>query len=201
MKPKLAKRLSFIAFAIAVVVGICVYYVRTHPLVFNESFWGHAHCIKGGGMHLKVYAHDHDGRYPFHTNGYGDALILVNGGWDAALTGPGYDAMVFDRARKSGEDAPEFEFGRVYVQGLSETNDSKIAILFDKLPTPGGDHCHLFRRMFAPLGREVWTIGGDMNFIPESRWPTFAKEQVELLVAAGIARKQAETYYFESSKR
>ena len=146
------------------------------------------------------YAHEHGGQFPFHTNGYGDALLLINNGWDAALTGPGYDTQVFERARKTGEDAPESEFGRVYVQGLRDTDNPEIAILFDKLPTPG-DHCHGFRRLSAPLGREIWTIGSGMRFILESRWPVFAKEQVELLVAAGIARAQAERYYSERATR
>jgi hypothetical protein len=84
---------------------------------------------------------------------------------------------------------------------LSETNDPEIVILFDKLPTPGGDHCHGFRRLSAPLGREIWTIGGSMKFIPESRWPAFAKEQIELLVVAGIPRDQAERYYSERPNR
>src|SRR5260221_9562269 len=97
----------------AAVVALCLYYWRTHPLVFNESFLGHAHCIVGGGLSLRQYAEEHDGRFPFHTNGYGDALLLVNAGWDSPLTGPGYDTQVFDRARKTGEDAPESEFGRV----------------------------------------------------------------------------------------
>lgn len=156
--------------------------------------------MKGGGLDLEGYAHEHGGVFPFHTNGYGDALVLVNNGWDAALTGPGYDATVFERVRRTGEDAPESEFGRVYVQGLSRTNDPELALLFDKIPTPGGDHCHLFRRMWAPLGREVWTIGGDMAFIPESQWQVYAKRQVELLVAAGVPRQQAESYYAEIEK-
>ena len=29
----------------------------------------------------------------------------------------------------------------------------------------------------------------------ESEWPAFARRQIELLVAAGIAREQAEAYY------
>lgn len=89
----------------------------------------------------------------------------------------------------------------VVVQGLSDTNHSEIAILFDKLPTQGGDHCHLIRRMFALLGREIWTIGGRMGFIPENRRSAHAQEQIELLVTAGIAREQAERYYSESPKR
>jgi hypothetical protein len=200
MKPKLKRRLSTSAAVLAVIVALTYCYVRKNPLVFNESFFGHAHCIKGGGLDLNVYAGEHFGRFPFHTNGYGDALLLVNNGWDAALTGPGYDTQSFERARKTGENAPESEFGRVYVQGLRDTDNPEIAILFDKLPTPG-DHCHGFRRLSAPLGREIWTIGGGMRFIPESRWQAFAKEQVELLVAAGIAREQAERYYSERATR
>jgi hypothetical protein len=201
MTPKLKRRLSISAAVLAVIGAFSFYYVRTHPLVFSESFFGHAHCMKGGGLDLMGYAHEHGGQFPFHTNGYGDALLLVNNGWDAALTGPGYDTQIFERARKTGEDAPESEFGRVYVQGLSDTNDAEIAILFDKLPTPGGDHCHGFRRLSAPLGREIWTIGSGMRFISDSRWPEFAREQVELLVAAGIAREQAERYYSERVTR
>jgi hypothetical protein len=40
-----------------------------------------------------------------------------------------------------------------------------------------------------------------MPFIPESRWPAYSKRQIELLVAAGISRQQAETYYSEKPKK
>jgi len=155
----------------------------------------------GGGLSLSYYAHDHSGRFPCHTNGYGDALVMMDPGWDAALTGPGYDAAVFARVRRTGEDAPESEFGRVYVQGLAETNDPEIVLLFDKMPSPGGDHCHFPDRFFAPPTREVYTIGGSRCEIRESVWPEFAKRQIELLVTAGIERDQAERYYSEQPKK
>lgn len=85
---------------------------------------------------------------------------------------------------------PEAQCGRVYVQGLSVTNDPEIIILFDKIPSPG-NHRHLFSRIGAPLVREVAKIGG-VETINESEWPAVAKRQVELLVAAGIAPEQAE---------
>ena len=195
------RRLKALLYAAAAAVALCLWYWRTHPLVFNESFTGHAHCIVGGGQSLLAYAREHDGRFPYHTNGYGDALVMVNAGWDSSLTGPGYDAQVFDRARKSGEDAPESEFGRVYVQGLTEENDTEIALLFDKLPTPGGYHCTGFARLKAPLAREAWTVGSGHLVIPESKWPAYAKRQIELLITAGITREQAERYYSEKPKR
>lgn len=147
------------------------------------------------------YAGEHGGRFPFSTNGYGAALVLVNDGWDESLTGPGYDARVFERVRRTGEIAPESEFGRVYIQGLCETSDPEIALLFDKLPTPGGDHCHFPRRLFASLAREVWTIGDGHPVILETEWPAYSKHQIELLVNAGLPREQAEMYYSEKPKR
>jgi len=201
MTPKLKNRLSIVCGIFVAVIATCFIYVRTHPLVFNESFWGHGHCIVGGGESLSTYAHDHFGRFPYHTNGYGDALVMLDSGWDASLTGPCYNTAVFTRVRRTGENAPESEFGRVYVQALSETNDPEIALMFDKVPTPGGDHCHLLSRLFAPLSREVWTIGSARKVIHERDWPAFSKKQIGLLVAAGIEPEQAEQYYFENSKK
>lgn len=152
-------------------------------------------------MSLITYAEEHQGRFPFSTNGYGDALVLVNDGWDESLTGPGYNAKVFERVRRTGENAPENEFGRVYVQGLQRSDNPEIALLFDKLPTPGGDHCHLFRRISAPLAREVWTVRGDRRVIQETEWPAFSKHQIELLVAAGLPKEQAEKYYSETARK
>ena len=185
----------------AVVVGaLSSYYVRTHPLVFNESFWDHAHCIKQAGMSLLMYAHDNHGQFPFHTNGYGDALLLVSDAWLPSFTGPGYDSGVLERVRRSGGDVPESECGRGYIQGLSETNSPEIALLFDKIPNPG-DHRHFLSRVVSPLVREVSLIDGSMRVIQETDWSAFSKRQIELLVAAGIARQQAEAYYSENPNR
>ena len=173
--------------------GLSVHYIKTHPFVFNESFFSHAHCWKIADGYLHQYASEHDGRFPFHTNGYGDAILLIPGVWLECFSGPGYDTKAWEQARRTGGDVPEAKCGRVYVQGLSVTNDPEIIILFDKLPSPG-DHRHLFSRIDAPPVREVVKIGG-VEIIPESKWPAVAKQQVDLLVAAGIARKQAEMYY------
>jgi hypothetical protein len=167
-------------------------YVRTHPLVFLEA---HQHCIKYAGMQMLKYADEHDGRFPSHPKGYGNALLLLDEDSYNTLTGPGYDPAVLHRAKQTGTDLAEEDCGRVYVQGLTIKCDIRIALLFDKLPTPGGDHCHLPARMSAPLGREVLFKDADMRFIPESKWPEFAKEQIELLVIEGIAREEAERLY------
>jgi hypothetical protein len=197
MRPKLKWLLICIG-ALAICSGLAVYYIRTHPLVFNESFLGHAHCMKGGGIALQTYAAEHGDKYPYHTNGYGDALLLMTNevcGWWESVTGPGYDAKPFLEALATGSHLPEEKCGRVYVQGLTTTDDPEIVLLFDKRPTPGGDHCHLFARMRHSLTREVWTINVGMNVVLERDWPAFSRHQIELLVAAGIPKAEAERLY------
>lgn len=202
-QPKKRKRLAWILTGI--LLGVCAWaYVVTHPLVFNESFFEHKHCIVQTGLALVMYAEENNGQFPFHTNGYGDALLLLLRDQlvhAACLTGPGYDPSVFDRALTNYTDIPEEECGRVYIQGLSDTNSPDIAILFDKLPTPGGDHCHGPRRIIAPLCREVVLIGGTRRLIRERDWPQFAQKQIELLVEAGFTREHAERLYAEKPKQ
>jgi hypothetical protein len=108
------------------------------------------------------------------------------------ITGPGDRGEVLKRALKTGERIPEEKCSRVYIQGLSETNDSQIAVLFDKRSSPGGDHFH---RPWGALLRELCLLDGSMQVIPEKRWPEFASNQVELLVQAGIPRAAAERHY------
>jgi hypothetical protein len=172
-------------------------YVRNHPLVFLEA---HAHCIQMAGIGLENYADRHDGKYPFHPKGYGNALLLMDAEFYDTLTGPGYDAAPFYEAKKAGKDLPEEECGRVYVQGLTTKSNWEIALLFDKLPTPGGDHCHLPIRLWAPLCREVCCLHAGRMIVRESDWPEFAKKQVELLVEEGFERAEAERLYASKPK-
>src|ERR1035441_290745 len=105
MRVSLAMRRSIkVLVALAVALVLSAIYVRTHPLIFNESFSGHAHCIAGTGLSLLTHVEDNGGRFPFHTNGYGDALLLLTNemaGFWAGFTGPGYDGKVFPEAGSS----------------------------------------------------------------------------------------------------
>jgi hypothetical protein len=103
-------------------------------------------------------------------------------------------------AWKAGQDIPESELGRVYIQGLNNDDDGNIAIVFDKLPTPGGDHCHGLSRIWSPLVREVGLLNGSTDRILERNWTKFSREQIDLLVAAGISKEKAEAYYAEQPK-
>jgi hypothetical protein len=168
-----------------------VAYARAHPLVFMGT---HAHCIKQAGLALLNYAAQHGGRFPYSAKGYPDALLLDEDFFHA-LTGPGYDPAALLDAKQEGRELREEECGRVYVQGLTTRGSSDLAVLFDKLPTPGGDHCALPVRLWAPLAREVCMADGSMTVVPESEWPQFAAGQVELLVKEGFDRAEAERLY------
>lgn len=187
--------------ATILVIG-CGVFVRTHPLVFNESFFQHAHCMAQTSTTFLMYASENFGRFPSHTNGYGDALLLLVPQYTpwSLLTGPGYDSDADKQWKQSRIDVPESECGRVYVQGLTETNNPQIAILFDKVPTPGGDHCHFLRRLCAPLCRDVLLVDGSRETIRESAWSEFASKQMELLVKDGYDRAAAEQLYAEKGK-
>jgi hypothetical protein len=190
-----------IILVIAIVGFTCARnYIKAHPIVFNESFFGHAHCMMQLGSALRLYASDHDGKYPSHTNGYGDALLLLpqekllDQGNLKILTGPGGDTKVFEDALKNHTDVDEGKCSRVYVQGLSENSDPKIAILFDKVASPG-DHCNGLRRIRAPFRREVCMADGWVCVVPEREWPAFAKDQIERLVKAEISLAEAVRLY------
>lgn len=180
--------------------AFCYYYVKAHPLVFNESMLQHAHCMPQVTLSLRQYAIDHAGRFPYHTNGYGDALLMmkaeINGSW-SLLTGPGYDASVFEEADAHGNDVDESRCGRVYVQGLSEADNPEIAVVFDKVASPG-DHCHLPRRLWREFGRDVGFVDGSWKSVPEHRWPEFVHQQVDLLVKAGFSKEAAQRLYDEA---
>jgi hypothetical protein len=160
----------------------------------------HAHCIKFAGLQLDQYASEHEGRFPSHPRGYPNALLLMDEDCFHALTGPGYDAVPLLEAKRLGKELGEEDCGRVYIQGLTKKSNSEIALLFDKLPTPGGDHCHLPVRLWASPGREVWLVGTEQIFVRESEWPAFSKKQVELLVEEGFDRKEAERLFASKAR-
>jgi len=198
---KKRNRLTFQLITFWIVALLILIYIRTHPQVFNESFFSHAHCMPQAVGALLQYAEEHGGKFPAHTNGYGDALMLLSpeyAHW-SVLTGPGYDSNDFTQWKQSGTNVPESECGRVYIQGLSKGSNPDIAILFDKLPTPG-DHCHFPKRLWRPFGRDVCFVGTSWTFVLESAWPEFTKNQIELLVKEGFDRTNAEALYAEKGK-
>ena len=160
----------------------------------------HQHCMKIAGMTFLEFASEHDGAFPYHTNGFGDALLLLvkDSPQDIRfICGPGDDGQVFSNALAHGQHVPETQCSRVYVQGLNQTSDPRLCILFDRRSVPGGDH-------FYGLGkrvREACMLDGSMETVPDERWAEFSRQQVELLAAAGFKREKALQYYPEAARR
>jgi hypothetical protein len=183
---------------LAALAAPAYFYVRARPLVFGIPT--HAHCIKYAGLSLVQYADAHGERFPYSLKGYPDAILQLDPDCYNSMTGPGYSPEVLRQAKKDGTPLTEADCGRVYVQGLKQMLNHQRVILFDKLPTPGGDHCRGLARLWAPLGREVCYTNGSMAFIRETDWPLFARQQVELLVRDGFDRVEAERLYAPSAQ-
>ena len=159
--------------AVALFTPLLLMRIGVKPLVFNESFFGHSHCIKIIGLTFNTYANDNAGKFPAHINGYGDALLLMltDVGSPKMLTGPCYSEAVFEKAIRDKSDVAEAECGRVYVQGLAEDANPELFLLFDKQPTHGGDHYHGWGRLSAALGRGFgpWEVDTSSSWSP-SGW-------------------------------
>lgn len=157
----------------------------------------HQHCIKNTGLGFRTFATDNNDAYPVHTNGFGDALLmLVRSNYldIRHITAPGDNGKMYEEALKSGEDVPEEKCSRVYVQGVNEKSPPGIALVFDRKSTPGGDH---FRSPWGRRQRELIFVDGSMKVIEDKDWPRFASNQVKLLIEAGFERPVAESYYRE----
>ena len=168
---------------------------------FINLFHAHEHCIKGTGLALRIYAEDHNDRLPYHTNGFGGAIVmfLKENPYENArqFTAPGDDDKLLKECVATGKHMPEEKCSRAYVQGLNEKNNWEIALVFDRYPTRGGDH---FRRPLGPWLREAGLLDASMQVIAEENWLAFKKKQVDLLVAEGFSRERAEEFYKPMSK-
>jgi len=185
-------------------MGIAVTALVIAAGLFARKVWtgwqlGHRHCFKGTSNGFRSFANDHFGRYPEHTNGYGDALLmLVRSNYlDVSyICGPNDDGSMFLAALTNGTDVPEEFCSRVYVPGLSEDMPESVCMMYHRKSFPGGDH----RYGWGPPVREYITSDGSMSTIGDDRWPQFCREQVATLIELGFTRKQAD-YYFPDAKQ
>ena len=164
--------------------------------IYWNIHYVHLHCIKQTGLMFRIYEGEHFGQLPFSTNGFGDALLQLvptNSTYEIMMIcGPGDDGYILREALTNHSTVPEEQCSRVYIQGLSETNDPQICILFDRNSCPGGDH---FRSPWGHHMREVCMLDGSMEVIRDEDWPEFSRKQVGLLVAAGFSRSNALHFY------
>ena len=186
----------------AILIPLCLFFACVVSGFWYSCNYAHQHCIVQTGLAFRVYADDHNGQLPYSTNGFGNALLLLAGaensnddyvgGFIGCLCGPDDDGHVLKDALKNHTIVPEDQCSRVYIQGLSETNDPTLCILFDRNSCKGGDHG---RSPWGHLVREVCMLDGTMQVIRDEDWPEFSRQQVDLLVAAGFSRTNALRFY------
>lgn len=150
------------------------------------AYWSlaviHQHCLTQALWALQAYADNHDGKLPFSSKGFGDALLLLPQegliSSNSVLVAPGGNTKVFDDALSELRDVDENQCTRIYVQGLTNQDSGRIAVLFDRHPSRGGDH---HRSPWGTFVREVGFVDGTMSVISEADWPNFARQQMKLL--------------------
>ena len=176
---------SFLAMLVAFVAW-CVWY---------NIHYVHLHCIDTAGLAFKFYSSEHDGKLPYSTNGFGDALTQFakrDGTFLNSLCGPDDDGNLFKEALTNHSIVSEDKCSRIYIQGLAETNDPAICILFDRNSCKGGDH---HRSPWGHPLREALLLDSSSQFIRDEDWSAFSSNQVKLLVAAGFSRTNALYFY------
>ncbi|MEY4918500.1 MAG: hypothetical protein RL616_2413 [Verrucomicrobiota bacterium] len=182
-------------------VGLIVSFVCLVSFLVLVGKTTHRHCLKQAGSAFMMYSSEHFGQLPYSTNGFGDALLQLAGsnstndylgGFVECLCAPGDDGKYLKEALENHAVVREERCTRVYIQGLCETNDSQLCILFDRNSCRGGDHGR------SPWGhplREACLLDGSMQIIRDEDWLEFSQKQVELLVAAGFTRTNALHFY------
>ncbi|MGV3774623.1 MAG: hypothetical protein ACO1QB_17115, partial [Verrucomicrobiales bacterium] len=111
------KRVIWICISLLILLPLCLFGIA----LFNP-FGRHEHCIKIAGSAFRNYATDHEGQFPYHTNGFGNALLLmvgegyfgdINGSYSVNyLTAPGDNGEVYRRALQTDEAIPEEKCSR-----------------------------------------------------------------------------------------
>jgi hypothetical protein len=162
--------------------GVAIILLAIGASLFGYMKWkypyGMSHCcIAGMGLDLREYAMDHGGRFPVGGDTPEASLSLLYSNytdayWLRGKTVPlGVAQAALAKAGKLGPDS----CGWHYVAGLTEADDPRIAILWDKVGLG-----HNGERM-AGGGHEVAFVDGSHQFIPGTKWPEFLRQQKQLL--------------------
>jgi hypothetical protein len=142
--------------------------------------WSHC-CIIGMKSSLEFYAEEHGGRYPAGESSPEASLSLLyrSNYMDAyTLRGMTVPETTVRRILEGGGLLGPDSCGWQYVEGLTQADDPGIAILYCKHALG-----HNGQRT-KDGGRQVAFVGsGGIEWISGDKWPTFLKEQGQLLLA------------------
>jgi hypothetical protein len=160
-----SRTLLLLVIAPLCLVGACRVWIAQHyPYGMSHS------CIKCLGGSLHHYAHDHGGAFPtgvLHRPPYEvNAEILRGKTVPLRVT-----QKALDESGALGLDS----CGWHYVEGLTSSDNSKIAVVWDKV---GLDHNG---GRLPDGGHEVCFVDGHTTTISALKWQSFLEEQERLL--------------------
>ena len=157
-----------------VIVLVAVYFRFMYP------HGPHPACARALKLALVFYAHDHDGKFPAGEATPEASLSLLYPEYASAeiLAGKRKSVKIAERILASGGRLSPETCDWHYVEGLTDSDYSEIAIFWDK-----SNLDHAGRRMFDG-SHEVFRIRSvSPEYIPASRWADFLAEQQRLLAA------------------
>ena len=141
--------------------------------------YGRSHCcIKSMFLALELYAQEHGGRFPVGQSSPEASLSLLysEGLLDAdILRGKTVREQLVRETFADGSLLGPETCGWQYVEGLSQADDTRIAILWSK-----GELGHYGEHFLHPA-REVLLLGGGTKWITRPQWASFQLEQEQLL--------------------
>lgn len=202
MKKWSRKKRWIVSCSVVLLLTPLLWFIGLIAIAALNPFHAHEHCNKNLSLSLRLYASDHEGRFPYHTNGFGDALLLLlREGYTEdvrILTAPGDNGAPYLQSLSNHTDVDESKCSRIYIQGLREATAGEYSVVtvFDAYPTRGGDH---FRRPWGEPMRDIVWIDGSGDSVHENKWPLFATNQIELLVQRGKDRSEMEKLFGVSS--
>ena len=147
--------------------------------------WSHS-CSKCLGMSLRLYAEDNNGLLPCGAatpEGSLSLLLKSDPSVKRALRGKNISQRTVDEAiARDGLLGPA-SCGWHYVEGLRESDDLQIAVVWDKAIglSHNGERA-------SGLMHEVVMLDGSMQYITRKHWPEFVEQQKRLLIAAMAER-------------
>ncbi len=173
MRESKAKR-AFLSIVFVILLGVAIGFGLYH----YRFPYGWSHCCDILlGRALVDYAEDHGGRFPSGGGSPEASLSLLYSNYADAnlLRGKTVPLETVERALSTnGKLGPE-SCGWHYVEGLSLSDDPRIAIVWDKVGLG-----HNGQRP-ENGGHSIIRADGMRDFVSGSAWPKFLQEQQELL--------------------
>ncbi len=153
--------------------------------------YGYSHsCSKALGMSLRIYADERSGWLPhgLATPEASLSLLVTNDPTiQQLLRGKNVPQKVVDETLARDRFLGPESCGWHYVEGLRESDDPEIAVLWDKVT----GLWHNGNRKGWVM-HEVVLLDGSMQFVSREKWPDFVQRQRQLLAETIAKRTKAE---------